>query len=206
MLREIIDENRTPELPGLPTFTGGLVGYFSYDYIKYSEPKLRLSDEEKTDFRDMDLMLFDNVIAFDHYRQKIYIITGVRASDLEQSYEKAEAKLNEIEKLLKTGEKMEFPLAGTRPRGKDDQEDKRLYDLGRAKYVPITDDEAVDAFEYLSRIEGIIPAIEGAHAVAYAKKIVPQMDKDEIVVITLSGRGDKDCAAIARYRGEDIHE
>ena len=81
-----------------------------------------------------------------------------------------------------------------------------LYDLGRAKYVPVTDDEAVDAFEYLSRIEGIIPAIESAHAVAYAKKIVPQMDKDEIVVITLSGRGDKDCAAIARYRGEDIHE
>ena len=67
-------------------------------------------------------------------------------------------------------------------------------------------DEAVDAFEYLSRIEGIIPAIESAHAVAYAKKIVPQMDKDEIVVITLSGRGDKDCAAIARYRGEDIHK
>ena len=65
-------------------------------------------------------------------------------------------------------------------------------------------DEAVDAFEYLSRIEGIIPAIESAHAVAYAKKIVPQMDKDESVVITLSGRGDKDCAAIARYRGEDL--
>ena len=72
--------------------------------------------------------------------------------------------------------------------------------------MPVTDDEAVDAFEYLSRIEGIIPEIESAHAVAYAKKIVPQMDKDEIVVITLSGRGDKDCAAIARYRGENIHE
>lgn len=85
-------------------------------------------------------------------------------------------------------------------------EHAHLYDLGRAKYVPVTDDEAVDAFEYLSRIEGIIPAIESAHAVAYAKKIVPQMDKDEIVVITLSGRGDKDCAAIARYRGEDLHE
>ena len=85
-------------------------------------------------------------------------------------------------------------------------EHAHLYDLGRAKYVPVTDDEAVDAFEYLSRIEGIIPAIESAHAVAYAKKIVPQMGKDEIVVITLSGRGDKDCAAIARYRGEDIHE
>ena len=85
-------------------------------------------------------------------------------------------------------------------------EHAHLYDTGRAEYVPVTDDEAVDAFEYLSRIEGIIPAIESAHAVAYAKKIVPQMSKDQIVVITLSGRGDKDCAAIARYRGEDIHE
>ncbi len=74
------------------------------------------------------------------------------------------------------------------------------------EYVPVTDDEAVDAFEYLSRIEGIIPAIESAHAVAHARKIVPQMDRDQIVVITISGRGDKDCAAIARYRGEDIHE
>ncbi|MBR2259018.1 MAG: tryptophan synthase subunit beta [Blautia sp.] len=81
-----------------------------------------------------------------------------------------------------------------------------LYDIGRAEYVAITDDEAVDAFEYLSRTEGIIPAIESAHAVAYARKLVPQMNQDQIVVITISGRGDKDCAAIARYRGEDIHE
>ena len=72
--------------------------------------------------------------------------------------------------------------------------------------VNVTDEEAVEAFEYLSRTEGIIPAIESAHAVAYARKIVPQMRKDQIVVITISGRGDKDCAAIARYRGEDIHE
>ena len=71
---------------------------------------------------------------------------------------------------------------------------------------PNGNEEAVEAFEYLSRTEGIIPAIESAHAVAYAKKIVPQMRKDQIVVITISGRGDKDCAAIARYRGEDIHE
>ena len=85
-------------------------------------------------------------------------------------------------------------------------EHAHLYDIGRAEYVPVTDDEAVDAFEYLSRTEGIIPAIESAHAVAYARKIVPQMSKDQIVVITISGRGDKDCAAIARYRGEDIHE
>jgi len=81
-----------------------------------------------------------------------------------------------------------------------------LKDIKRAEYVPVTDDEAVAAFEYLSRMEGIIPAIESAHAVAHAMKIVPQMSKDEIIVINLSGRGDKDCAAIARYRGEDIHE
>ena len=81
-----------------------------------------------------------------------------------------------------------------------------LHDIGRAEYVAITDDEAVDAFEYLSRTEGIIPAIESAHAVAHAIKLAPQMDRDQIIVINISGRGDKDCAAIARYRGEDIHE
>ncbi len=81
-----------------------------------------------------------------------------------------------------------------------------LHDIGRARYVPITDDEAVNAFEYLSRMEGIIPAIESAHAVAHAMELAPTMRKDQIIVITISGRGDKDCAAIARYRGEDIHE
>jgi len=81
-----------------------------------------------------------------------------------------------------------------------------LHDIGRAEYVAVTDDEAVDAFEYLSRTEGIIPAIESAHAVAYARKLAPQMGRDKIVVINLSGRGDKDCAAIARYRGEEIFE
>lgn len=81
-----------------------------------------------------------------------------------------------------------------------------LNDIGRAQYVAVTDDEAVNAFEYLSKMEGIIPAIESAHAVAHAMKIAPDMDKDKIVVITISGRGDKDCAAIARYRGEDIDE
>lgn len=81
-----------------------------------------------------------------------------------------------------------------------------LHDIGRAEYVAITDDEAVDAFEYLSKIEGIIPAIESAHAVAYAMKLAPQMDKDQIMVINISGRGDKDVAAIARYRGEDLQE
>ena len=81
-----------------------------------------------------------------------------------------------------------------------------LHDIGRAGYVPVTDEEAVCAFEYLARTEGIIPAVESAHAVAYAQKLAPQMGKDRIVVITISGRGDKDCAAIARYRGEDLHE
>ena len=81
-----------------------------------------------------------------------------------------------------------------------------LHDIGRAEYVPVTDEEAVEAFEFLSRTEGIIPAIESAHAVAYAMKLAPTMTKDQIIVITVSGRGDKDCAAIARYRGEDIYE
>ncbi|PVY47017.1 Tryptophan synthase beta chain [uncultured Clostridium sp.] len=81
-----------------------------------------------------------------------------------------------------------------------------LHDTGRAEYVPITDNEAVDAFEYLSRLEGIIPAIESAHAVAYARKLAPSMGRDQIIVINISGRGDKDCASIARYRGEEISE
>lgn len=85
-------------------------------------------------------------------------------------------------------------------------EHANLYDTGRARYVSITDDEAVEAFEYLSRIEGIIPAIESSHALAYAKKLAPTMGKDKIIVVNISGRGDKDVAAIARYRGIDIHE
>ena len=81
-----------------------------------------------------------------------------------------------------------------------------LHDTGRAEYVPVTDEEAVCAFEYLSRTEGIIPAIESAHAVAHAMKLAPDMGKDQTIVINISGRGDKDCAAIARYRGEDLHD
>ncbi len=81
-----------------------------------------------------------------------------------------------------------------------------LHDIGRAEYVAVTDEKAVEAFEFLSRTEGIIPAIESAHAVAHAMKLAPAMDRDRIIVVTISGRGDKDCAAIARYRGEDIHE
>jgi tryptophan synthase beta chain len=81
-----------------------------------------------------------------------------------------------------------------------------LADLGQAEYVPVTDHEAVEAFEYLSRTEGIIPAIESAHAVAFAQKIAPEMDKNQIIVINLSGRGDKDVAAIARYRRVNIYD
>ena len=81
-----------------------------------------------------------------------------------------------------------------------------LHEIGRAQYVPITDDEAVSAFEYMSRTEGIIPAIESAHAIAYARKLAPSMKRDQIIVINVSGRGDKDVAAIARYRGVQIYE
>lgn len=81
-----------------------------------------------------------------------------------------------------------------------------LHDTGRANYVAITDEEAVEAFEYLSRVEGIIPAVESSHAIAYAMKYIPTLDKDKIVVINVSGRGDKDVAAIARYRGVQIYE
>ena len=93
----------------MPTFTGGLVGYFSYDYIKYSEPKLELKDKEQQDFRDLDLMLFNDVIAFDHYRQKVLLITGVMTEDLEKSYKQACEKLEEMTELIKKGEKKIFP-------------------------------------------------------------------------------------------------
>ena len=85
-------------------------------------------------------------------------------------------------------------------------EHARLNEVGRAEYVPVTDDEAVAAFEYLSKMEGIIPAIESAHAVAYAQKFAPILLPDQSIVICLSGRGDKDVAAIARYKGEEIYE
>lgn len=81
-----------------------------------------------------------------------------------------------------------------------------LHDSGRVDFVPISDDEAVEAFEYLSKMEGIIPAIESAHALAHALKIAPKISKDKIIVVNLSGRGDKDCAALARYRGEKIYD
>ena len=108
-LREILRKYKTPVMEGMPPFTGGLVGYFSYDYIKYSEPKLKLEDKEQQDFRDMDLMLFDKVIAFDHYKQKVLLIAGVMTEDLEASYEKAVKELDEMAVLIKNGKQEEFP-------------------------------------------------------------------------------------------------
>lgn len=193
MLREIIDENRTPELPGLPTFTGGLGGYFSYDYIKYSEPKLRLSDEEKTEIKPQfsEEKYEEMVEKAKHYIREGDIFHGMKSYFCQDEY-------GQIAPVYSISAGLDYPGVGP--------EHAHLYDIGRAEYVPVTDDEAVDAFEYLSRTEGIIPAIESAHAVAYAKKIAPTLGKDKIMVVTISGRGDKDCAAIARYRGEDIHE
>ena len=85
-------------------------------------------------------------------------------------------------------------------------EHAHLHDIGRAKYVPVTDDEAVDAFEYIAKTEGIISAVESAHAVAHVRKIAKNYRLDQSIIICLSGRGDKDVAAIARYRGVDLHE
>jgi tryptophan synthase beta chain len=85
-------------------------------------------------------------------------------------------------------------------------EHANLFDQKRARYVAVTDNEAVEAFEYLTRTEGIIPAIESAHAIAYAISYAPTLGKEKIIVVTLSGRGDKDVAAIARYKGVEINE
>ena len=101
-IREILAAHRSPRIEGLPTFTGGLVGYFSYDYIKYAEPNLRL-DGADGDFRDVDLMLFDKVIAFDHYRQKIILIAGADAANLDASYERAAEELEALAGLLTGG-------------------------------------------------------------------------------------------------------
>ncbi|MBQ7433738.1 MAG: anthranilate synthase component I [Lachnospiraceae bacterium] len=108
VFREIMEQYKSPKIEGMPPFTGGLVGYFSYDYIRYAEPTLQLSAAEDDTFRDADLMLFDQVIAFDHYRQKLILITGVYTDDLEASYEKATAHLDEMERLLRSNAKANF--------------------------------------------------------------------------------------------------
>ena len=108
-LRQVLDQYKSPKVECLPTFTGGLVGYFSYDYIRYSEPKLKLGSKGQQDFRDMDLMLFDQVIAFDHYRQKLLLITGVKTENIDISYQEAQKKLQDMADLIKKEDKMEFP-------------------------------------------------------------------------------------------------
>ena len=108
MIREILGQYRSPVMEGMPPFTGGLVGYFSYDYIKYSEPKLKLGDHGEGDFRDMDLMLFDGVIAFDNFKQKLYLIIGVMTDNIEESYREAEEKLDEMTNLIRYGDKKKF--------------------------------------------------------------------------------------------------
>ncbi|MCD7818805.1 MAG: anthranilate synthase component I [Lachnospiraceae bacterium] len=108
VIREILEENKSPGIPGMPSFTGGLVGYFSYDYICYSEPTLKFTGDDEENFQDVDLMLFDRVIAFDNYRQKLILICGVETQRLEESYQEAEEKLKEIELLLKSGVKAYF--------------------------------------------------------------------------------------------------
>ena len=107
-------------------------------------------------------------------------------------------KYGQIDEVYSISAGLDYPGIGP--------EHAMLHDTGRAQYVPITDVEAVEAFEYLSRTEGIIPAVESAHAIAYARKLAPTMGKDKIIVVTVSGRGDKDVAAIARYRGVQIYE
>ncbi len=102
-LREILAAHKSPKIPGLPTFTGGLVGYFSYDYIKYAEPTLRLDAEDQEGFHDMDLMLFDKVIAFDHFRQKLVLIVNADAGDLDASYPAACGELRRMADLLRHG-------------------------------------------------------------------------------------------------------
>lgn len=103
-IKQIVAENRSVRLPDLPPFTGGLVGYFSYDYIKYAEPTLKLVEGEEDSFRDMDLMLFDKIICFDHFDKKIFLIANVKTNNLEQNYNKALIELDNMEKLIRQGE------------------------------------------------------------------------------------------------------
>ena len=102
-IRQIVKENKSPRIEWLPTFTGGLVGYFSYDYMKYAEPALKLTAKDEEGFKDVDLMLFDKVIAFDHFRQKVILIVNIRCENLETEYHKAEVELETMRRLLSDG-------------------------------------------------------------------------------------------------------
>ena len=105
VIRELVLKNKSPKIDYLPPFTGGFVGYFAYDYIKYCEPSLNLDAENQDKFKDIDLMLFDKVIAFDNFKQKIIIISNIKTDDLENNYKKACEELKEIADLIKNGKK-----------------------------------------------------------------------------------------------------
>ncbi len=109
VIRRIIADNKSPVIKDMPTFTGGLVGYFSYDYIKYSEPALALDADDEESFKDVDLMLFDKIIVFDNYRQKIILIVNVKTDDIETSYHKGELELQTMKKLITQGEMAQNP-------------------------------------------------------------------------------------------------
>lgn len=102
-IRQVLSEHRSPRLPELPPFTGGLVGYFAYDYIKYAEPSLKLSEENPEGFNDVDLMLFDKVIAFDHLKQKMILMINISLDDVEVEYNRAELELSAMEELIRNG-------------------------------------------------------------------------------------------------------
>ena len=108
IIKELVLKNKSPKLEYLPPFTGGFVGYFAYDYIKYSEPSLNLDAENQDQFKDIDLMLFDKVIAFDNFKQKIILIANMKTDDLEDNYQKACDELKEIAELIKNGKKTEI--------------------------------------------------------------------------------------------------
>lgn len=103
VIGKVLEEHRSPKIEGLPTFTGGLVGYFSYDYLKYSEPTLKLDAEDQEGFKDVDLMLFDKVIAFDHFHQKIFIIANAKTENLEVEYERCIKEIDRIIDLIRNG-------------------------------------------------------------------------------------------------------
>jgi anthranilate synthase component 1 len=107
-IRQIIEENRSPPMPNMPPFTGGLVGYFSYDYVKYSEPALNLDAEDQEGFKDVDLMLFDKVVAWDRLKQVIILIVNIRTDALEENYNRAQAELDSMARLLDSGEMAEM--------------------------------------------------------------------------------------------------
>lgn len=127
-IRELLKKYKAPspdELPGLPSFSGGLVGYFGYDYIKYSEPRLKLDAKDDENFKDVDLMLFDKVIAFDNFRQKMILIVNVLADDLEENYREGERILNEMTELIRSGK------PAPKPKSRLKSEFRQLFDKER---------------------------------------------------------------------------